>query len=188
MLTDENLEGLVKLVNEELQSASYTLKDRMDVIDAELGDVKSRLSRLYDALETGTLKLDDLAPRIKELKVRQDELGRTRVETEAEMIAGGIQQVDVDIVKTYARDLRGLLEEADFIERKAFLRSFIKRIEVNKKQVTIHYNLPLAPNRKPKEQIEVLPIETLGGAEGIRTPDLLRAREALSQLSYSPKT
>ena len=25
-----------------------------------------------------------------------------------------------------------------------------------------------------------------GGAEGTRTPDLLRAREALSQLSYSP--
>ena len=27
-----------------------------------------------------------------------------------------------------------------------------------------------------------------GGAEGTRTPDLLRAREALSQLSYSPFT
>jgi site-specific DNA recombinase len=27
---------------------------------------------------------------------------------------------------------------------------------------------------------------TFGGAEGIRTPDLLRAKEALSQLSYSP--
>ncbi len=27
---------------------------------------------------------------------------------------------------------------------------------------------------------------TFGGAEGTRTPDLLRAREALSQLSYSP--
>jgi hypothetical protein len=26
----------------------------------------------------------------------------------------------------------------------------------------------------------------LNGAEGIRTPDLFRAREALSQLSYSP--
>ena len=32
----------------------------------------------------------------------------------------------------------------------------------------------------------VLPIVHYGGAEGIRTPDLLRAREALSQLSYSP--
>jgi hypothetical protein len=27
---------------------------------------------------------------------------------------------------------------------------------------------------------------TFGGAEGTRTPDLLRAKEALSQLSYSP--
>ena len=32
----------------------------------------------------------------------------------------------------------------------------------------------------------VLGIVPLSGAEGIRTPDLLRAREALSQLSYSP--
>ncbi len=29
-------------------------------------------------------------------------------------------------------------------------------------------------------------IDTPGGAEGTRTPDFLRAREALSQLSYSP--
>gem|GEM_PF-3199591 len=32
----------------------------------------------------------------------------------------------------------------------------------------------------------VPPTAKLGGAEGIRTPDLLRARQALSQLSYSP--
>jgi hypothetical protein len=33
---------------------------------------------------------------------------------------------------------------------------------------------------------KVLGIVPFGGAEGIRTPDLLRAKEALSQLSYSP--
>jgi hypothetical protein len=49
----------------------------------------------------------------------------------------------VVIVKTYAQDLRSLLKEADFTERKTSLRSFIKRIEVNKKQVTVHYNLPM---------------------------------------------
>ena len=37
-----------------------------------------------------------------------------------------------------------------------------------------------------KKEVRVLPIDTLGGAGGTRTPDLLRAREALSQLSYSP--
>jgi len=38
------------------------------------------------------------------------------------------------IVKTYAKDLWSLLEEADITKRKAFLRSFIKRIKVNKRQ------------------------------------------------------
>ncbi len=104
------------------------------------------------------------------------------------MLARGVEQVDVDMVKTYAQDLRALLNQADLTERKAFLRSFIKRIEVNKKQVTVHYNLPIPQGMPSKEQVGVLPIETLGGAEGIRTPDLLRAREALSQLSYSPKS
>ena len=51
----------------------------MDVIDAELRDIRARLSRLYDALETGKLDLDDLAPRIKELKTRQDELNKSKI-------------------------------------------------------------------------------------------------------------
>jgi hypothetical protein len=169
VLTDENLEELVTLVNEELQSASCGLKDRMDIIDAELGDVRARLSKLYDALETGKLDLDDLVPRIKELKVRQEELSKARIQLEAEMGVRGVEQVDVAIVKTYAQDLRSLLEEADFTERKAFLRSFIKRIEVNKKQVTVYYNLPM-PQDMSSQQVGVLPIDTLGGEGGTRTP------------------
>jgi hypothetical protein len=37
-----------------------------------------------------------------------------------------------------------------------------------------------------KQSPVVLPMVTLGGAEGIRTPDLLLAKQALSRLSYSP--
>lgn len=150
VLTDENLEELVKLANDELKSTSSELQERLDTCDDELKDVKDRLSRLYDALETGKLGLDDLALRIRELKRRQDELSKTRVQIEADMVIQGVGQVDVDIVKAYAQDLRGLLEESDFTERKAFLRSFIKRIEVNNEQVTIHYRLPL-PQGERKE-------------------------------------
>ena len=53
VLTQECLEELVKLVNEELDSAHGLLKDKLDIIDAELNDVKARLSKLFDALETG---------------------------------------------------------------------------------------------------------------------------------------
>jgi len=161
VLTEENLEELVKLVNEELQSASSWLRERQDAVDAELKDIKARLSRLYEVLETGKLNLDDLAPRIRELKSRQDELSKIRIQLEAEAVARGVEQVDTALVKEYAQDLRSLLEEADLTERKAFLRSFIKRIEVNKGQATVHYNLPLPPDEKIKQELEVLPTVTL---------------------------
>jgi site-specific DNA recombinase len=186
VLTDENLEELVTMVNEELQSASCGLKGQMDVIDAELRDVRARLSKLYDALETGKLDLDDLAPRIRDLKARQDELGKAKVQIEADMVAQGVEQVDVAAVRAYAQDLRHLLEEADFTERKAFLRSFIKRIEVNGRQVRVCYSLPVPQDQKTEDQIEVLPIDTPGGDRGIRTPNLCDANAALSQLSYTP--
>lgn len=44
-----------------------------------------------------------------------------------------------------------------------------------------------AKSEKEKQTHTVLPIDTLGGAEGTRTPDFLLAKEALSQLSYSPR-
>jgi len=83
----------------------------MDVIDAELRNVRARLSRFYDALETGKLDLDDLAPRIKELKTRQDELNKSKIQVEADMVVRGVEQVDVAMVKTYAHDCGACLKK-----------------------------------------------------------------------------
>jgi chromosome segregation ATPase len=164
VLNQECLQELVTLVNEELDSTHGTLRDRLDAIDAELNDVRLRLSKLYDALETGKLGLDDLAPRIKELKTRLDELGKAKVQLEAEMATQGATHVNAEIVKSYAEDLKSLLKEADITESKAFLRSFIKRIEINNNQAVIHYNLPLPPHRADMQTAGVLPIDTPGGA------------------------
>ena len=186
VLTQECLEELVKLVNEELALANVVLKDKLDATDAELNDVRARLTRHYDALETGKIDLDDIAPRIKELRARQNELSKDRLHIEVEMAAEGTERVDLEIVKAYARDLASLLGEASFTESKAFLRSFIRRIAVDGEKATIHYNLPMPPEGKRKQLVGVLPIDTPGGAGGIRTPYLLNAIQSLSQLSYSP--
>jgi DNA invertase Pin-like site-specific DNA recombinase len=169
VLTDEALEKMVRTVNEDLQSASDIFKDQLDVIDAELKDVRARLSRLYDALETGKLGLDELSPRIKELKARQDELGKARVQVEADIVAEGVEHVDVSAVKAYARDMRATLDEVDFTKSKAFLRSFVKRIEMDGTDVRVLYRLPLPPDGRFEDRVPVLPIDTPGGAEGIRT-------------------
>jgi hypothetical protein len=120
VLIQEYMEELVKLVNEELDSAHYVLKDKLDAIDAESRDIGARLSKLYDALETGKLSLDELAPRIRELKKRQNELGKARIQIEADMVAQGVEEVDIDMVKSYTRDLKSLLEESIYKDEQGF--------------------------------------------------------------------
>jgi len=173
VLTQECLEELVKLVNEELDTANVVFKDKLDAIDTDLIDVRARLSKLYDALETGKLSLDDLAPRIKELKTRQDELSKARVQVEAEIVAQGTEHVDFKTVKSYAQDLRSLLEETDFAQSKTFLLSFVKRIVIDGKKVVIQYNLPMPSDGKRNQSVGVLPIDTPGGpSDSIAQPKI----------------
>lgn len=68
VLTENNIEELGCLVNEELRSSSGLLHQKVQLIDAEMHDARARLGKLHDAIETGKLELDDLAPRIRELK------------------------------------------------------------------------------------------------------------------------
>jgi site-specific DNA recombinase len=186
VLTDDNLEELVRLVNEEMDIASHSLRERLTNIEYEANDVRNRLSHLYDVLETGKFDYEDLAPRIKELKSRQDELSKAKILTEAEMTAQGVKDLDKETIKSYVSDLRQLLEETEAVERKSFLRSFVKKIVKEDMQVTIYYTLPMPKDSSDREEKEVLPIVTSGGDRGIRTPDLRDANAALSQLSYIP--
>ncbi len=57
--------------------------------DAESKDIRARLSKLYGALETGKVSPDDLGPRIRELRARQNQLSKTRVQVEADIVAQG---------------------------------------------------------------------------------------------------
>jgi chromosome segregation ATPase len=166
-LSETYLKELVRLVNEELDSTNGILKDELDLIDLELKEVKKRLSKLYDALETQKLDLDDLAPRIKELRKRQEELSRARIKTEADLVLEQVQSVDLETVKSYAQDLYNLLSEPDIAERKAFLRSFVKKIVVTGNEAVILYHIPMPPDEKRKHSIGVLPTDTPGGAKMI---------------------
>jgi hypothetical protein len=83
-------------------------------------------------------------------------------------------------------NFRQLLEETEAVERKSFLRSFVKKIVVEDMQVIIYYTLPMPKDHLDKEEKEVLSIVSSGGDRGIRTPDLRDANAALSLLSYIP--
>lgn len=56
-----------------------------------------------------------------------------------------------EAVLGYLKDLKGVLVCGSIAERRAFLRSFIQSIERQDSQITIHYTLPLPPERVPVE-------------------------------------
>ncbi len=179
VLTKQNLLVLVELVNEELEATGNESRDRLATIDAEIREVDGRLTRLYEVLETRALVLDDVAPRIKDLRLQLDALRKTRLQSEADAVLQGVQQVDAMTVRRHAEELTQLLDEAEVSERKTFLRSFVKRVEVEAGQITLHYTLPLPTSSGKLRKAEVLPIVITGGPEEIRTPDLPDANRAL---------
>ena len=186
ILTEENLKELVRLTNEELAQTWDEERERLQLLEAQLGDVDSRLGKLYDALETGEFKGGELAPRIKALFQKKEELQQTKAEVEEALRYRTVELANPEVVRGYVQDLKRLLEESSIVEQKTFLKSFVERIEVGNSEAKVMYTIPLLPDNSPSEAVAVLPFVHNGGAEGIRTPDLLRAREALSQLSYSP--
>jgi len=91
-MSEGNLEELVSQVNEELRGSTKLLSSQINAIESVVDDAAGRLAKLYDALETGKLGIDDLAPRIKELRALEDQLKGTRQELDSKLATHNIQQ------------------------------------------------------------------------------------------------
>ena len=93
-------------------------------------------------------------------------------------------KADFEIALQLATELDFLFEKGTFDERRLLCETVFKRLYVEEGRITkAELNAPfaiIAASAKGSESV------LSGGAEGTRTPDFLRAREALSQLSYSP--
>ena len=61
------------------------------------------------------------------------------------MLTQGPGHVNAEKVKARARDIKALFEESDTMKSKAFLRTFIKRIETDGVQAKIDFTLPIPP-------------------------------------------
>lgn len=169
ILTPENIEDLVRLINEDIESNCVEARGQLETIASELGDTQSRLGRLYEAVETGKVSLDDLSPRIKELRLRQDKLLQSKAELENQIAEERIEPIDSETSAWYVQELAGLLDEGSLAERRAFLKSFIKEVRVTDNEVLMTYTMPVMPDGTDREKA-VLDTVNCGGPKGTRTP------------------
>ncbi len=179
ILTTENLTELVRLVNEQMDGANTDYRQRLDTVIGESEDVCRRLERLYEAVETGRIQVADLAPRIQQLRQRQEQLQATRLELEQRLSDRRVELADLETVTRYVGDLRNLLSTSSLAERKAFLRSFVNEVKVTNDKVLLTYSLPMPQEGISEEEAGVLPIVRYGGRYWTRTSDLRDVNAAL---------
>jgi chaperonin cofactor prefoldin len=163
ILTPGNLSELVRLVNEELDQTSNTLQSEVDVTEGNLADIEGRLERLYDAIESGGIDLNDLKPRIRELRGQQNRLLSRLAEVNNQLSERRVELASPEVVSRYVEDIRTLLSHSPLSERKAFIRSFVREVRVTGQEVLLTYTMPLSADGVTEEMVGVLPTVRYGG-------------------------
>ena len=143
ILTESNIRELVKLVNEELDSVINEQREKAEAIDEELNEIRRRLDRLWQAVETTDLEINDILPRIREHKERQERLEIAADEARA-ILAVRMQGLgDEETIAAYVKEMSDFLMESELTETRAFIRSFVKEIGVVPGKATIRYTIPM---------------------------------------------
>ena len=150
-----------------LRGSLHGVEDRVAQLRAQRVDVEARLGRLYDALETGKLELDDVAPRLKEHRLRVELLGRAEREASETLASGQVELVDQKTVLAYLREFGALLELGTPAEQRTILKGFLRSVEVAGDGVTISYSLPIPPEVVTAASVPAIVLS--GGEEGTRT-------------------
>ena len=186
ILTEETIVELVTMVAEEIDAMAGELSGRLEVIDAELRDVRKRLERLYEALETSELTLEVLSPRIFSLRHREEQLEAAREDAETQLEQRRVELPTTEEIKGYVADFREFLQEGTFPERKALIRNFVEGIEVVGDEATLTYTAPMPKDGVKRESASVLDFVQSGPPERTRPTAITDMAVFLSMIRILP--
>ena len=170
ILNEETIVALVTLVAEEIDAMAGELSGRLEVVEAELSDVRKRLEKLYEAIETSELTLEVLSPRIMSLRHREEQLEAARDDAETQLEQRRVELPNTEEITRYVADFRDFLKDGTIPERKALIRNFVEGIEVVGDEATLTYTVPMPSDGAMSESASVLDFVKSGPPEEARTP------------------
>ena len=191
ILTEGCIRELVKLVDEQMDGVAGEQRQILASVESELADVRRRLERLYNLVETTDMDIDDFKPRIRDHRERQEKLERTAEEARTLLSQRRVVLDDVETITAYAEDMSQFLKESELTERRAFIETFVKEIEVRPGNAVVRYSVPMPKDspipRRVAEEVAldgaVLPIVKNGGLGWARTIDLSLVRNSIASLA-----
>ena len=142
ILTESNIRDLVKLLDEEMDGVASEQRERLESIEEELEEVKGRLGRIWQVIETTDIEMADASERIKEHRDRKEKL-EVAAEEARRMLSDRRQFLDsADTIATFAEDMSVFLKTSELTQTRAFVHSFVKEIEVKPGKAAFVYSIP----------------------------------------------
>ncbi len=142
ILTESNIRDLVKIVDEEMDGEARDQRKRLKTIRKELDEVKERLGRIWQVVETTKLDIADAADRIRELRERKEKLEAAEDEARTILKRRRVTLDRMETIAAFARDMSEYLRTSELTGTRAFIRSFVKEIQVKPGKATIRYTIP----------------------------------------------
>ena len=123
-------------------------RQRLETVEEELEEVKRRLGRIWQVIETTDIELADASERVREHRERQERLEIASQEARAVLTERRSVLDGADTIVAFAAEMSEFLKTSDLTETKAFVGSFVKEIVVKPGKAAIVYSLP-TPDDSP---------------------------------------
>ena len=139
IFTPTTLRALVVELRQQSSEFERARQARIDVLANELADVERRLRRLYESIEADAgLELGDVAPRLRELRSRQETLKRAAATVEAEI--GPDVRLGEDEVWRAAELFRDVLRSCEEPAKlRQVMAAIVKKASIRGAEVALDY-------------------------------------------------
>ena len=114
ILTESNIRDLVKIVDEEMDGEARDQRKRLKTIRKELDEVKRRLGRIWQVVETSDLEIADAADRIRELRERKEKLEISEDEARDILNQRRVTLDRMETIASFAKDMSEYLKNQRF--------------------------------------------------------------------------
>jgi site-specific DNA recombinase len=118
--------------------------DTAESLRAQSNKLRQGITRLIDSYAEGLIAKDEFEPRVTRMKQRV-----TSLEDRMQQLADeATQQHDLRLIISQLEDfvakVRGGLAAADWLTRREIIRALVRRVEIDKQQVTVVFRVPPA--------------------------------------------
>jgi hypothetical protein len=142
VFSEENLERMINYINQIAKSLRTDYRKKLFKLRKNLNEIQLRITRQYEAIESGIIDIALDAERLKELKTQKE-----RVENEISHIEelsrkSSYIQIDKCTIDRFRQEMEEIFIGDNPQEKRKFLKKFIETIIVGKRNITIRYYLP----------------------------------------------